>query len=99
MRSLVVFLSSLDKYQDSTFGRQDLFLPYTSTFHIINNTRTQRSLMNTTRILVLWHVDPLVDNERETDIQTVALKQQQKNGVFCAVRGEMLKAGPLVRVN
>jgi hypothetical protein len=44
---------------------------------------------------VLWHVDALLDNG---SYQTAAHKQQQRNGVFCAVRAEMLQSGQLAKV-
>jgi stage V sporulation protein SpoVS len=64
--------------------------------------------------LILWHVDPLIGNDREISNYTTALKtmavarqwlssdhvgtptdtntsveQQQRSGIFCAVRAEM----------
>jgi hypothetical protein len=41
-------------------------------------------------IHILWHVDQLLGNDRETNYYTTACKQQQRNGVFCAIRDEML---------
>jgi hypothetical protein len=45
-------------------------------------------------ILVLWQVDPLLGNGRETTKQWLLLattrKLQQSSGVLCAVRAEML---------
>jgi hypothetical protein len=57
-------------------------------------------------ICILWHVDPLLGNDREVCIYATAVtelrfrkqaclhgsswKQQQRNGVFCAVCAEML---------
>jgi hypothetical protein len=34
----------------------------------------------------MWHVEPLQDGDREVGDCTAARKQQQTNGVFCAVR-------------
>jgi hypothetical protein len=61
--------------------------------------------------IVLWHVDPFLGNDLERSSYTTAVteqrlrkqaclqgndwKQQQRNGVFCAVLAEMLWAGQL----
>jgi hypothetical protein len=39
---------------------------------------------------ILWHVDPLLDNVRETNSETTARKEQLRKGAFCAVLVEML---------
>jgi hypothetical protein len=47
---------------------------------------------------ILWHVDPLQGNDCEMDngrYYATSHKQQQKNGVFCAFRADMLLAGQL----
>jgi hypothetical protein len=44
---------------------------------------------------ILWHVDPLLGNDRKNNYIT-ARKPQQSSGVFCEDRVEMLEAGQLV---
>jgi hypothetical protein len=46
---------------------------------------------------VLWHVDTVLGNDRERSSYTTAndfaksiFAQQQRSGVFCAIRAEML---------
>jgi hypothetical protein len=56
--------------------------------------------------LVLWHVDPLLGNDREISNGTTAIsmyghrKQARlhcnRNGVFCSVRVEVLQAGQVM---
>jgi hypothetical protein len=47
-------------------------------------------------LYVLWHVDSLIDNDRETNNKTTTAtmqrprKQQQRNGVFCLIHVDML---------
>jgi hypothetical protein len=38
----------------------------------------------------MWHIHPLLGNDHEISSYTMARKQQQRNGVFCAVSAEML---------
>jgi hypothetical protein len=47
----------------------------------------------------MWQVDQLLGNERETKKTKVMVrKQQQRNGVLCAIRAEMLYGRQIVRV-
>jgi hypothetical protein len=44
---------------------------------------------------ILWHVDPLLDNDREIRIYTTAVTRQRpvnsnRQTVFCAVSADML---------
>jgi hypothetical protein len=62
----------------------------------------------TLKFNILWHVDPLLGNDYEISKYTTAVTnqqlckqacfhgnnwiQQQRNGVFCAIRAEVLQA-------
>jgi hypothetical protein len=61
---------------------------------------------NVNAMIILWHIDPLLGNDRERSRYIIAVteqrfwkqaclhgtnsKQKQRNGVFCVVRAEML---------
>jgi hypothetical protein len=40
----------------------------------------------------MWHVDPMLDNNHETNNKATSRKQQQRNGVFCAVHDEVISS-------
>jgi hypothetical protein len=52
--------------------------------------------MGTLNSKILWLTGPLLGDDCKTTNQT-ALKQQQRNGVFCEVHAEMSQVGQLAR--
>jgi hypothetical protein len=45
--------------------------------------------MSSPQIVIMWYVIPLLENDGEISKYTAAHKQQDRNGVFCAVRAEI----------